>query len=136
MPNNISQKAIIQAKGGRILAIHRTETAPTDPNHWELPGGILEDGEDPIQGIIREVREETGITIVDLIPFQVSSRAYPNYGFWVQITYIAAPKTDTVQLSFEHDEFRWVTPQEFLNLHISEPYRLLLQDFLRRRTNT
>ena len=30
---------------------------------WDIPGGFLEDGEDPIVGVQREIREELGITI-------------------------------------------------------------------------
>jgi 8-oxo-dGTP diphosphatase len=32
-------------------------------NVWNLPGGKLEEGEEPKQGAIREVREETGLDI-------------------------------------------------------------------------
>ena len=33
----------------------------TDSGEWALPGGILEPGEQPATGAVREVREETGI---------------------------------------------------------------------------
>ena len=38
--------------------------APTDPGagRWTLPGGGLEFGEDPADGVLRELREETGLT--------------------------------------------------------------------------
>lgn len=38
--------------------------APTDPGagHWTLPGGGLDFGEDPADGVLRELREETGLT--------------------------------------------------------------------------
>ncbi len=31
--------------------------------HWTLPGGKVEHGEDPIDGVVREVEEETGYVV-------------------------------------------------------------------------
>ncbi|MBV9615978.1 MAG: NUDIX hydrolase N-terminal domain-containing protein [Ktedonobacteraceae bacterium] len=42
---------------GRILLIRRS-----DNGLWAMPGGGLEVGETPSQGIVREVLEETGVT--------------------------------------------------------------------------
>ena len=33
-----------------------------DKSNWQLPGGRLEPGETPAQAVIREVREETGLS--------------------------------------------------------------------------
>ena len=42
---------------------------------WEIPGGVVEDGEDPLDGVRRELLEETGYTASEFI--QVG-KAYPN----------------------------------------------------------
>ncbi|MFE2970157.1 NUDIX domain-containing protein [Streptomyces sp. NPDC059340] len=41
---------------GRILLVN-----PSYKERWDLPGGILEVGEDPVTGLRREIREELGI---------------------------------------------------------------------------
>lgn len=42
---------------------------------WEIPGGVVEDGEDPLEGVKRELLEETGYTASKFI--QVAA-LYPN----------------------------------------------------------
>ena len=44
---------------GRVLLCHRR-----DYDLWNLPGGGLEVGESPTEGVIREVKEESGLDVV------------------------------------------------------------------------
>ena len=50
--------AIIFNDQGQVLLGHRR-----DMDVWNLPGGRVEAGERPDKGILREVREETGLTV-------------------------------------------------------------------------
>lgn len=49
--------AVISDGKGRVLAFERVDTAGA----WQLPQGGLEAEEEPLQGVLREIREETGI---------------------------------------------------------------------------
>lgn len=111
-----SQKAIIFNKKGKFLTIRRTSTAPARPNTWDFPGGDLEFGEDAMESILREIKEETGLKVKNLKPFDVESHVNNDGDFWVTIGYTALAVSEKVVLSFEHDEFRWVTNKEFLKL--------------------
>jgi 8-oxo-dGTP pyrophosphatase MutT (NUDIX family) len=42
---------------------------------WEIPGGVVEDGEAPLEGVKRELLEETGYTATEFV--QVG-QMYPN----------------------------------------------------------
>lgn len=56
----IPQAVIVRqsAHGPEVLLVKRTS-----PRAWELPGGYAETGESPEQALVREAREETGLTV-------------------------------------------------------------------------
>ncbi|HKN23195.1 MAG TPA: NUDIX hydrolase [Terracidiphilus sp.] len=49
---------------GRVLLVRRG----SEPlkGHWTLPGGVLEVGETLVEGVVREVHEETGLVVEPL----------------------------------------------------------------------
>ena len=65
--------ACIMRPGGReiLLSMRRAPGVPGLDGKWELPGGKIEFGETPEQAIVREIREELGITIspTRLLPY-------------------------------------------------------------------
>lgn len=50
--------AVVRDEVGRVLVQRRT-----DDGSWELPGGLLDPGEQPAEALVREVREETGLVV-------------------------------------------------------------------------
>lgn len=126
----VAQKAIILNKDGKLLALRRTETAPSGPLRWDLPGGNLDFGEDPTKGIIREVKEETGLDIKNPAPFDVEAHINPLGDFWVTIAYKVNCASESVKLSYEHDDHRWVTPAEFLKLESGEKFRRFVKKLI------
>jgi ADP-ribose pyrophosphatase YjhB (NUDIX family) len=53
----ISVKAAITDEKGRVMLVRDKDGS------WELPGGGLEHGEDPRTALVREIAEETGLTV-------------------------------------------------------------------------
>ena len=53
--------ALINDKGEILLA--QRPKGKTLEDHWEFPGGKLEDGEQPEQALARELHEELGIEV-------------------------------------------------------------------------
>lgn len=59
---------MITDQAGRVLVQDRL---PKPTNAWSgltFPGGHVEPGENVVASVIREVREETGLTVSDLVP--------------------------------------------------------------------
>jgi len=63
--------------GGDVLMIHQI-THP-EPDCWDLPGGGLDPHEPLLEGLAREVREETGVTEFNVEQFlTVAEFFYPD----------------------------------------------------------
>ena len=52
--------ALIEAEGGLLLVQNRRRNGMTD---WSTPGGVVEEHEETVDGLAREVVEETGIVV-------------------------------------------------------------------------
>jgi 8-oxo-dGTP diphosphatase len=71
---------------------------------WGIPGGWLNRDEDPAEGALRELREETGLTAV-LGPILLMKREkYPSH---LGMAYLAYQAEGSLQLSGEIIEAKW-----------------------------
>ena len=59
----LSAKAVVLDGDGRLLLLECTDPDRPHLRWWELPGGGVEPGEDEVDALVREVREETGLTV-------------------------------------------------------------------------
>jgi 8-oxo-dGTP pyrophosphatase MutT (NUDIX family) len=47
----------------RVLLAHRSPDKRAHPDRWDLPGGVIEDGESELVALTRELHEELGVQI-------------------------------------------------------------------------
>ena len=112
----IPQKALIK-KNGKYLILKRSDSAKHYPMHWDLPGGKLEHGEEPREGLVREVKEETNLDVKVLGP--IFSHINTKNSFAFIIVYKTKLIGGRIKLSFEHSEYKWATKKEILNLALN-----------------
>lgn len=55
--------AVIRHTDGRYLITKRAMTKSWAPGHWEVSGGGVQAGETSLEGVLREVKEETGLDV-------------------------------------------------------------------------
>jgi 8-oxo-dGTP diphosphatase len=96
---------------------------------WDLPGGHLKSGENPTDGLKREVFEETGLNIGDI------KMVNPPTGR--KRFFCASFLTDDVQLSNEHSEYRFFDISEIKDLEdISKTFKKVILKCLGKETGT
>lgn len=123
---NVSQKIAILNKEGEILSLRRSETDPSRPLTWDLPGGEIEEGEDLEESLLREVKEEVGIEITKPKLVDVVGSYNKKGEYWVGIGYVAEAVTTDVTLCCEHDQFEWLSKKQFLERESSEKLQRLV----------
>lgn len=86
--------------------------------YWDFPKGKVEPGEEPLDGALREVREETGIETLAFHWGYAYFETGPYAQGKVARYYIAETPTEQVTMGInpelgrpEHHEFRWMTPE-------------------------
>ncbi|MGA3265128.1 MAG: NUDIX hydrolase [Terracidiphilus sp.] len=100
---------------GRVLLVRRG----SEPllGHWTLPGGLLEVGEPLLAGVVREVSEETGLTVevielIELVDRIVRDGECVRYHY-VIADYLCRVVSGDLQAASDADAVRWVERAEW-----------------------
>ncbi|GAC47563.1 (deoxy)nucleoside triphosphate pyrophosphohydrolase [Gordonia aichiensis] len=98
--------AVTSADGRLLLAQRRYP--PEVAGLWELPGGKVEEGEDPAQALRRELREELDVDV------EVGTRLERSVELAHDLTLVAlwARIVGGEPRAVEHSRLRWVTVDE------------------------
>jgi len=114
----VSVKAVI-LRGENIVLLKN------ERDEWELPGGKLELGEDPIECVTREVDEELGLRVraerlLDLWQYHIATGVDVLVG-----TYLCTDLAPNLiaQLSHEHKQLRWFKVDSLEDLAMPDGYK-------------
>jgi mutator protein MutT len=100
---------------GRVLLVRRGHE-PAKGN-WSLPGGGLELGESLVDGVVREVREETGLTVEPIELVELLDRIHREGDrvryHYVIADYLCRVVSGEVKAASDADAVRWVERAEW-----------------------
>lgn len=113
---HIGVKAVIFNKENRILLLERDH--PIKRMYWDLPGGRLQKNESLISALVREIKEEIGLSDVDhfyplittLTNIRIPIQQDESIGLIFSIFKCHLSSTFQPILSTEHINFEWFTP--------------------------
>lgn len=132
----IGALAVIFNDSHEILLTRRHQ--PDTPYHgkWQLPGGGVEFGEDPIETVAREVEEEVGITITLLSDAPIVHSILRDYDPDFHLILLSYPAKylsgdiDT-RADPETDVAKWFLPEKIETLDALEPTREIIERALK-----
>jgi 8-oxo-dGTP pyrophosphatase MutT (NUDIX family) len=142
--NVITMEALKNVKGvgivvrwkGQILLCKRT-----DNGLWGLPGGGIEEGEEPLDAAVRELREETGlsldreafvyigVSISEPNPAKADSKVGCGVDYLVDLDWLIEPTIEIAER--EMSDYEWIDQDDILKyatdmLYPASIYTLLL----------
>ncbi len=110
----------------KFLMLLRGKTAPYGPLTWDLAGGDVEQSEQLIQSAIREVKEESGMDVSNLESIFVYLDYQPDETI-LTVFYECITSSEDVAISWEHDEYRWLTYEEAKMLTLRPKIKAFLE---------
>lgn len=100
----------------KVLIIQRSNYDEIGAGTWEFVGGKLDFGEDLLDGLKREIKEEVSLDVtVERLLYATTFKTNPQRQV-VILTYLCYANTDNINLSSEHKNYTWSNKEQLLEL--------------------
>lgn len=115
----------------RILLVRRGR----DPHRgaWALPGGFLENDENAEEGVVREIKEETGVNVKVVGMVGVYSEPDRDPRGTVSIAFLCQALSRRTKGGGDAKEARWFPIEKIWKLKLAFDHRIIVEDALRKR---
>ena len=113
-------------KNGKVVLQYRSPERYKKWSGYAFPGGHIEEGESLVESVIREVYEETGLTIADPKLVAVKDWEPDEGGRYIVFCYKATEFTGQLRSS-EEGEVSWVEKDQLEQLDLSYDMLPLLE---------
>jgi 8-oxo-dGTP diphosphatase len=118
-------------KGELLLALRDNKPGIPFPNHWDLIGGHVEDGETPEEALVREVKEELDIDIKEYTFFKkfecLTGDAYENTKY-IYTGKINIPIEEVTLLEGERPQY--FSREEIPDLKFANIIKMIVMEYI------
>ena len=133
----LTVRGIVQQED-KILILRRHPKSRNNPNKYELPGGKVDPGEFFDEALIREFKEETNldvniVSLFETVQDEFISRRTNQPISTVQLMMNLEIIGGEVEISSEHDDFKWVSIEELKELYKNDMVTPTLRLTLEKR---
>jgi len=105
----VDVSAAILWRDGRYLAVERPQ-GKAMAGFWEFPGGKVEPGETPGQALVRELREELGVDVLEFAFWKEKAHFYERIAVRLHFFHVTAFEGEPRPL--EDQRMNWVLPAQ------------------------
>ncbi len=117
--------AAVIKQGDKYLCMQRCRKGPGYiTEHWEFPGGKVEEGESDHEALIREIKEEMDWDVYVGRKLGTVYQQYPDFS--ISLTAYLCKGGDGEFKMLEHLDSKWLTKEELPSLNWTEADRKLL----------
>ncbi len=112
--HNIAAKALLINKEGEVLCLRRRPDDVHNPSTWDFPGGRLDEGESPFDGLKRECNEEVALDIEIVHPINIHHFTRQDGQHITMMCFLCkvAGSGQEIKLSEEHTEYKWLPAEQ------------------------
>lgn len=122
---------------GKILILKESEKYSDGSNagRYDVPGGRVQPGERFDEGLLREIKEETGLSVDIKNPFFAGEWRPRVRGEQWQIVgtfFICQAKSNKVSLSEDHQDYKWIDPADYEKYNLIPNLRTAFKAYLEK----